>query len=113
MTAPNLVTDDFIGMHVEPDEWNTFSYLEQGDDYTDSSFAGCQYRLPSNCAMDYKIAVNVKVTGRKSHNLYDNWFRTRIQIEFVGDGDPSTFTHGWIYSTGYLIEPIEVTWSNL
>lgn len=113
MTVPNLVTDNFTGNQIEPDEWHSFSYLEESDGYSDSSFAGCQYRLPSNCAMDYKIAVNIKVTGRKSHNIYNDRFRTRVQIEFVGDGTPSTFTHGWMYTTGYLIEPVEVTWANL
>jgi len=113
MSNQNIVTSDFTGFAVEPDEWTTFSCLEESDGFSDSSFAGCQYRLPSNCSQDYKLAVNIKVTGRKSHNVYDNRYRTRVQIEFVGDGEPSTSTHGWMYHDGYLIEPIEITWSKL
>ena len=109
----NLTTEDFSGLTLEPDEWTTFSYIEKGDDFSDNSFAGCQYRLPSNCAMDYKLAINIKITGRKSHLVYKDYYRTRVQIEFVGDGEPSTFTGGWLYSNNYIIEPIEVTWARL
>lgn len=117
MIRGNIVVNDFTGMRLEPDEWSTFSCLEKSDGYKDSSFAGCDYRLPSNCAMDYKIAVNIKVTGLKSHELekYSGvmYHKTRVQIEFVGDGSPSVFTHGWLYSDGYIIEPLEITWSKL
>jgi len=109
----NTVTNDFIGLNVKPDEWEYASTLVKSDGFSDSSFAGCQYRLPSNCAMDYEIAVNIKITGRKSHDLYHGRYRTRVQIEFVGDDSPSVFSGGWMYTNGYLIEPIEVTWSKL
>jgi len=112
-SSKNIVLPAYKSMNIKPDEWTTFSCLEEGDDYTDSSFAGCEYRLPSKCAMDYKIAVNIKVTGHKSHKIYDAWYKTRVQIEFVGDGEPSTFTGGWLYSENYIIEPIEITWSKL
>lgn len=113
MTYARLITDDFTGMTVHPDEWNDFSRLVKDDGYKDSSFAGCQYRLPSNCVMGYQLAVNIKVTGRKSFELYKDRYRTRIQIEFVGDGDPSVFARGWMYSDGELIEPLMKTWSLL
>lgn len=109
----NLITTNFLGLAVLPDEWNAYSRLEESDGYFDSSFVGCQYRLPTNSKHPYQLAVNIKVTGSKSHRIYDNRHRTRVQIEFVGDGEPSTFTGGWIYTTGYLIEPIEVTWARL
>ena len=112
-TGVNTVTDNFTGMTIKPDLWDYANYLEESDGYSDSSFAGCQYRLPSNCNQTYKLAVNIKVTGRKSHNLYHGRYRTRVRIEFVGDGEPSEFTYGWIYTNGHLIEPIEVTWRNL
>ena len=98
---------NLIGLNVQPDGWAKFSWsdLQEGNDYSDSSFAGCEYRLPSQ-GSDAKYAVNISITGRKSHDVgsYGSpWFKTRIKIEFVGDGDPSEFDGGWIYSPEALV----------
>ena len=87
-----------LGLYVEPDGWQLGERLRESDHYSDSSFPGCQYRLPAG--NDYHLAVNISFSGRKSHwcSISDN-YRTRVKIEFVGDCEPSTFSHGWIYSS--------------
>lgn len=87
-----------IGDHVQPDQWPIGQNLLPGDEATET-WPGCQFRLPSK---DGDLAVNIKVTGRK-HFLVGYFsehgmlYRQRIKIEFVGDGEPSTFTGGWHY----------------
>jgi hypothetical protein len=80
-----------IGDYVKPDGWKNGELLEEDCGYKDSSFPGCQFRLP-NSHEGYKLAVNITVTGRKPNK--DGYHRCKI--EFVGDGEPSTFCGGWI-----------------
>ena len=90
---------DFTGKFIEPDGWNIGENLKGDDGYKDSEFPGCEYRLPAGYG--YQLAVNVKVTGRTSHyygGLGTSIYRTRVKIEFVGDGEPSTFTGAWLYT---------------
>ena len=84
------------GDFVHPDFWGTGQHLIDGDSFIDDSFPGCQFRLKTNSDGPVKsLAVNIRVTGG------DHWhqasYRSRCKIEFVGDGEPSTFTGGWIY----------------
>lgn len=93
-----------VGNHVHPDQWKFGSNLIEDDGYSDDSFPGCEFRLPSGkyegSPLGYELAVNIKVTGRAYYvncptkNII---LRSRCKIEFVGDGAPSTFTGGWIY----------------
>lgn len=67
------------------------------DGYKDSSFPGCQFRVPLRGGQ-YMVAVNVYVTGRtlqRPFGVYGGWW-VRTKIEFVGDGEPSVFESGWI-----------------
>lgn len=86
-----------IGDFVHPDEWDLGENLKAADGYRNSSFPGCQFRLPSR---GEDLAVNITVTGkprfRKNSGSRLFW-RSRVKIEFVGDGEPSTFSGGWIY----------------
>ena len=87
---------------IQLDCWDTFETVEvDTDTYTDSDWDGCEYRISSGVAVD--VAVNVKLTGRKSFPL-GNAYRTRCKIEFVGDGEPSTFHAGIVWSTADLFE---------
>ena len=91
---------NLIGIYTKPDGWEIGGLLTKADDYKDSSFPGCQYRLESGRYTDLKLAVNIKVTGRKIH-LENDLFKLRVQVEFVGDGEPSSFCGGWIHSKDY------------
>lgn len=89
------------GDFVQPDGWSQGAsiYAEESG-FTDSSWPGCQFRLPTNhpAPLDYHLGINLVVTGRPHTWPYmDGRFRSRCRIEFVGDGEPSTFTGGWIY----------------
>lgn len=96
--------NDLRGLSIQPDGWAfNFGKLEGSDGFKDSSFPGCAYRLPSD---NYKLAVNVTLTGRKSHDVgsyNDPWFKTRVKIEYVGDGSPSVFDGGWVFSPTPLV----------
>ena len=91
---------------IYPDSWNTWEFVElDNDTYTDSSWAGCDYRVSSGPSKD--SAINVHVTGRTSKST--GWgrigtWKTRVRIEFVGDGQPSTFASGIVYSDSSLFE---------
>ena len=87
---------------IQPDNWNIGTKLLESDGYSDSGFPGCQYRMPTNNG-DYQLAVNVSISGRKSHPIDYGRYKTRVKIEFVGDCEPSTFTRGWVYSDIPLI----------
>ena len=91
-----------VGDFIEPDEWPIGSNLEEDDGFKDSSFAGCKFRLSTNRCLGtddkpYKVAVNVKITG-KPHWIRHDRYRSRCKIEFVGDGEPSTFSGAWLYT---------------
>lgn len=83
------------GMYIRPDFWTYVEKLEAGDNYRDESFPGCQFRIPAGYIggkPQYHLAVNVKKTG----NVRNREGMVRCRIEFVRDGEPSTFTGGWI-----------------
>jgi len=85
-----------VGDFVEPDEWRIGETLDKADDFSDGSFPGCQFRMHSYTA-DADLAVNIKVTGKPHLHGYDR-YKSHCKIEFVGDGEPSTFAGGWIYT---------------
>jgi hypothetical protein len=83
---------------IQADGWQGEVYeLIPDDGYRDDLFPGCQYRYETH---GLKIAVNVMTTGRdKMHHfsVKGTIFRCRCRIEFVGDGEPSTYANGWFY----------------
>ena len=81
------------GDHVKPDGWEVGSNLLPSDGYSDSLFPGCDFRLPS---IGGNLAVNIKVTGHRTYITDLGRVKVRCRIEFVGDGSPSTFAHGWL-----------------
>lgn len=92
---------DFTGNFIAPDGWNIGENLEVSNGYSDSDFPGCEYRLPAGFGI--RLAVNIVITGRTSHfygGLGTSIYRTRVKIEFVGDGEPSTYTGAWLYTPG-------------
>ena len=88
-----------IGDYVTPDYWPIGECLKASDGWKDASFPGCQFRLPCGTHLGYELAVNIKVTGKPHYILSygGSRCRSRIKIEFVGDGEPSEYTGGWLY----------------
>jgi hypothetical protein len=76
-----------VGCILEPDG-RMGENLLPCEDYSDASF-----RFP---VLGLEIACNVHVTGRKLQ--YDGGnTKVRVRIEWVGDGEPSTFCGGWLW----------------
>ena len=86
------------GDYLQPDEWkNGGNNITLADDFKDSSFPGCQFRIVPPNHLDYDLAINIKVTGKPHYTHLNNWYESRCKIEFVGDGEPSTFSGGVLY----------------
>jgi len=49
----------------------------------------------SNPSTIPSLAVNVVVTGRTWQRRQGDYY-VRVEIEFVGDGEPSVFAGGWM-----------------
>ena len=81
-----------VGMAIYFDGNNIGQRLYEDDGFSDSGFPGCQFRLHRTL---HQTAVNVKVTGRTFQWIHNCWC-VRIQIECVGDCEPSKFFAGWI-----------------
>ena len=79
-----------VDAYVVPELWNFGGRLKPSD------WDKASFYLPTNSGGPIKeLAVNVTVTGhtlqRRQGDLY-----VRVKVEFVGDGEPSTFTGGWM-----------------
>lgn len=83
-----------VGSHVKPDGWQIGGSL-QASDWSEADFY-----LPTNSGGPIKaLAVNVTITGYTLKRMMDSQY-VRVKIEFVGDGEPSTFSGGWLH-VGY------------
>lgn len=79
-----------VGSYLVPEQWRFGNRLKP------SSWDKAQFYLPTNSGGPVKeVAVNVTVTGRTLQRRTDSLY-VRCKIEFVGDGEPSTFTGGWL-----------------
>ena len=95
-----LDSKPFNDMYLVPDGWRIGELVkEDNDTYKDDSWPGCDYRIKAH---DSNLGINLSISGRKSHYFrdYSNkiTYKTRVKIEHVGDGEESTFNHGWIFS---------------
>jgi len=83
-----------VGDWLIPDQWDTSSELKAGDDPLDHHWAGCQFRVYGRMST---VGVNLRLTGAPHIQRGDGWrYKSRVKIEFVGDGEPSTFSGGWL-----------------
>lgn len=79
-----------VGSVIHPDNWRFSQKL------IPSNWDAAQFCIPTG--HDYGIthlSVNVRVTGRTFQRREGDYW-VRVQIEFVGDGEPSTFHGGWM-----------------
>jgi len=84
-----------LGDYICPDLWAVGMALEKGDSYVDDSFPGCQFRLPSYYT-SMKYPISLTVTGLPTNTQFGD-FKSRVKIEFIHDGEQSTFMGGWIF----------------
>ena len=88
---------------IHPDTWATWDFVAPDNDtYIDSDWPGCDYRVTSGPSTD--SGINIYVTGRTSRPTGSGTWQTRARIEFVGDGAPSEFVGGIVFSTSSLFE---------
>ena len=79
-----------VGTYVEPDGWSIGECLKVGLD------GFCDFYLPTGYTFGVtQVAVNIKITGRTPIRRLGSYYR-RVQITFLGDGEPNTVTGGWI-----------------
>ena len=79
-----------LDSYVVPENWRF------GNRLIPSDWDKAQFRLPTNSGGPItSLAVNVAVTGRTLQRRQGSLY-VRCQIEFVGDGEPSTFAGGWM-----------------
>ncbi len=79
-----------IGTYVEPDQWPIGECLTAGLE------GFCDFYLPTGYTFGVtRVAVNVKPTGRVGIRRHGDYYR-RVQITFVGDGEPDTVVGGCI-----------------
>lgn len=83
-----------VGDSVQGDKWGFPEELKPSDGYSDSSYPGCQFRV--HTTHGFELGINIKVSGSPKY-IGNGRYKSRIQIEFVGDGEPSTFSGGWIF----------------
>lgn len=84
---------------IQPDSWGPGGWsLFDGDAFDKSYFGPDTLRIETGQEIIPSLAVRVTVTGHKVIR-YDNNGRAgyRCKIEFIGDGDPSTYTGGVVY----------------
>lgn len=48
------------------------------------------------------VAVNVSITGR-TFQYRQGFYYVRVRIEFVGDGEPSSFCGGWLEVNPFVL----------
>jgi hypothetical protein len=96
MTQWNAIEKDLqpeVGTVVYPDGW-----ANKGGDLRESSWDKADFRLNSATFTDESMAVNIKITGRTFQRPwgFNSPRAVRVRIEFVGDGEPSSFSGAWM-----------------
>lgn len=89
------------GDRIQADGWSLPELIFDDDitpGYKDSEWPGCQFRYESYRS-GWHIAINVRVTGGPKWN--GRCWKSRCKIEFVGDGEPSTFSGGYLFTDSY------------
>lgn len=77
-----------VGYYVHPDGWR-FGECLASSDWDDAN-----YYLPTGYDFGIKqIATNIYISGGKMIHK-DGAIYIRVQVEFVGDGDPNTYVYG-------------------
>ncbi len=87
-----------VGDYLVPDRWGWIgNKLTESDGFKDSSFPGCQFRISATANPEYSLAINLTVTGKPHYGDIYEQRKIRVKIEWVGDGEPSTFSGGWLH----------------
>jgi len=82
---------------LAPDGWKSpaGSFIVDGDKFDKEYFGEGTIRIRTGQKVIPTLAIKVRPTGRKLQ--WKNGWRIRVQIEYLGDGEPSTFDGGWLW----------------
>ena len=87
--------------YIQPDLWPSGGWMiKPSDDFDKKYFGGDVLRVDCGHGDMYPngLAIKIKITGRTWQREYRGAnYRIRIEIEFLGDGEPSDFSGGWLY----------------
>lgn len=93
ITVGNWDATPEVGMYVKPDELAYCTRLEAG---LICEYWKCDFYMPLNSGGPIKqVAANIVVTGRTVQRKA-GMYMVRVRIEFVGDGQPSTYASGYM-----------------
>lgn len=88
-----------VGDWIDFDGGRLGTLLCEDDGFSDSGFPGCEFRTEPRDGLHGGLAINVRVTGRTPRwNSSGQFWGWRVQVEFVGDCEPSSFVGGWMRS---------------
>ena len=77
-----------VGYYVHPDGWRFVECLRS------SNWEDASYYLPTGYSFGItEIATNIYISGRKLIHKNGGIY-VRVQVEFVGDGEPNTYVYG-------------------
>lgn len=79
-----------VGSYIEPEGWFLGNCVES------SEWDKAEFFLSTYSTTPKRLAVNLVVTGCDfQYRPHSDARWVKVQIEFVGDGEPSTFISGW------------------
>jgi hypothetical protein len=85
---------------IEPRDWPTGGYRCEPGDATDVHFFG-EGTIRIETGQKVIPSLPIKITPRNpqrwTYSRYSNCRQMRVRIEFLADGEPSTFTPGIVY----------------
>ena len=83
-----------VGNWLEPDGWKTGGLLSESD------WDAADFRVGA-CFTSRTYALNLEITGRDLRYRYGSLNWVRVRIVWVGDGEPDTYSGGWLRTDGY------------
>lgn len=91
-----------VGDQLYPDQWPSPGNLIAPDSFDLQYFGGDILRVNTNQPVIPTLPVKVKITGRKAVYCWSftpgkTTYKVRVKVEFVKDGEPSTFSGGWLF----------------
>ena len=97
----NSITEEIkpeIGQRIHVDSWSGIGWTV----LSESNWDRAEFRAKTN-GTDIELAVNITVTGRTHQWPFGSGSprAVRMQIEFINDDGPSTFSRGWLITRDF------------
>lgn len=84
-----------VGNFLEPDGWSFGELLSESD------WDAADFRVCGNGHDPSGYAIKLEITGRDLRYRHGSLNWVRVRIVWVGDGEPDTFSGGWLKTDGY------------